>query len=177
MAAPVLSLDDYPNHSRRMKIPLQSEVAKYMREKMGWPEAFCKEYADKFWYYYQAQGWKLSNGNAMKDWKAAFCSQWQTIKDKDMQDKLAAMTKKEDVDNPVEYLNKCLEAHRRKEYKPTRDELVGIYDYLKATKRMILDKATWAKIVEDAGNSRERGKMLAVRALFDAMLVNDRRFI
>lgn len=31
--------------------------------------------AEKFYDYFQAQGWKLSNGNAMKDWRAAV-RQW-----------------------------------------------------------------------------------------------------
>lgn len=30
---------------------------------------------DKFFDYYESQGWKLSNGNKMKDWKAS-CRNW-----------------------------------------------------------------------------------------------------
>lgn len=72
----------------KLTIPLQSEVAKYMREKKGWPEKFCQHYAEKFWNHYQASGWKLSSGNAIKDWKACFNAQWQTIKFKEDQDLL-----------------------------------------------------------------------------------------
>jgi len=64
----------------KFKIPLESEVAAYMREKMGWPESFCNYYAERFWSHYQASGWKLKGGNSIKDWKACFRSQWQDLK-------------------------------------------------------------------------------------------------
>ena len=168
MSAEVLRLDDYPEPSRRMKIPLREEVAKYMMDKMDWPEEFCMHYAEKFWYYYQAQGWKLANGNQMKDWKAAFNCNWQNPKTKEDNDlltkHLAAQAKKTD---PYVYINACLDKHKKGLYKPSKEELIGIYDFLKAEKKMILSKETWDRIVEESGNSRERGKMLAVRALFD----------
>lgn len=67
----------------KFKIPLQSEVSVYMRTKRGWPEKFCDYYAERFWNHYTASGWKLSNGNAIKDWKACFNAQWQTLKFKE----------------------------------------------------------------------------------------------
>lgn len=67
----------------KLTIPLQSEVAKYMKEKKGWPQTFCEHYAEKFWNHYQASGWKLSSGNSIKDWKACFNAQWQTLKFKE----------------------------------------------------------------------------------------------
>lgn len=67
----------------KFKIPLQSEVSVYMRQKRGWPEKFCDYYAERFWNHYTASGWKLSNGNAIKDWKACFNAQWQTLKFKE----------------------------------------------------------------------------------------------
>jgi hypothetical protein len=65
------------------KIPLQTEVEMYMKEKKGWPDNFVKYYAEKFWNHYQASGWKLSSGNRIKDWKACFNSQWQQPKFKE----------------------------------------------------------------------------------------------
>lgn len=65
------------------KIPLQTEVSKYIEEKTGWPRLFCDYYGDKFWNHYQASGWKLSSGNAIKDWKACFNSQWKRPKFKE----------------------------------------------------------------------------------------------
>lgn len=67
----------------KFKIPLQSEVSAYMRTKKGWPEKFCDYYAERFWNHYTASGWKLSNGNSIKDWKACFNAQWQILKFKE----------------------------------------------------------------------------------------------
>lgn len=64
----------------RFKVPLQSEVAAYMREKKRWPQAFCKYYAEKFWNYYNSNGWKVGNKAAMKSWQSAFVAQWQTVR-------------------------------------------------------------------------------------------------
>jgi len=97
------------------KIPLQSEVEMYMKEKKGWPESFIKYYAEKFWNHYQASGWKLSSGNSMKDWKACFNSQWQTPKFKEDIDKLNFHSLK------IVPMN-----HTIKEIKEL-DELLGIY--------------------------------------------------
>lgn len=67
-----------------MKIPLTTEIETYMRErKPEWPDGFVRYYSERFFNHYQAQGWKLSNGNAMKDWKAAFNSNWQFLKFKE----------------------------------------------------------------------------------------------
>lgn len=75
----------------RFKVPLQSEVAAYIKEKKGWPDQFCTYYAERFWSFYQSNGWKVSGRAAMKDWKAAFNSQWQNLKHKE----------------DIEYLAKC----------------------------------------------------------------------
>lgn len=171
MAATVLELDDFQRPGRVFKIPLRSEVSKYIRDKMGWPEAFCDHYADKFWYFYQAKGWVVGK-SPMKDWKAAFNSQWQNIKDPEDQKRLTKEQGEENTD-PIKYLNKCLELHKEGKYKPTKDEVLGIYSYLKANKIITADtftKEQWDKMVEDSGNSKERGRMLAVRALFDKMI-------
>ena len=51
--------------------PTVSEVREYCQERGNTvdPERFVD--------YYQAQGWKLANGRAMKDWKAAVRSTWE----------------------------------------------------------------------------------------------------
>lgn len=75
------------------KIPLQSEVAAYIKEKMKWPDEFCQYYAEKFWSHYQSNGWKVSGKAAMKDWTAAFASQWKTLKWKEDIDKYNELIK------------------------------------------------------------------------------------
>ena len=56
--------------SKRFKPPTPEEVQAYIKEKEYTfdPEAFHA--------YYDAQGWKLSNGNPMKRWQSA-CVTWQ----------------------------------------------------------------------------------------------------
>lgn len=181
MAAQVLNIDDFPPPSpRRMTVPLQTTVAAYMAEKMGWPPDFCKHYAERFWNHYQAQGWKLSNGNAMKDWRAAFNSQWQRVKDDHDREILSQMqakvaTEKREMD-PVTYLNQCLEAHSRGQYKPKTEEVLGIYDWLKANRRIQLTHDEVEYILREKGNRRDQCRMLAVRILFDRMLREGKRF-
>lgn len=67
----------------KFTIPKEKEVELYIREKKGWHDDFCKYYAERFYNYYQSNGWKVSGKAAMKDWKAAFNSQWQTLKYKE----------------------------------------------------------------------------------------------
>ena len=181
MAAQVLNIDDFPPPSpRRMTVPLQTTVASYMQEKMGWPPEFCTHYADRFWNHYQAQGWKLSNGNAMKDWRAAFNSQWQRIKDDgdrallaQIQTKVATERRKMD---PVKYLNLCLDAHSRGEYKPKAEEVLNIYDYLKRERKITLTTEEVERILREKGNRREQCRMMAVRILFDRMIREGKTF-
>jgi hypothetical protein len=178
MGAEVIKLDEYPLPSQRFKVPLRSEVAKFIRDRMGWPEDFCNDYAEDFWMYYQAQGWKLSNGVQMKDWKAAFLRQWKEPKGK-RAEQLAEMQKKENVENPLVYLNECLDLHSKGQYKPGKPEVLSIYDYLKATGRITRQTFTneeWDKLVADAGNSKERGRMLTVKRLFDKMVKHNEQF-
>lgn len=65
------------------KIPLQSEIQAYMKAKKNWPDQFCAYYAERFWGFYASNGWKVSGRAAMRDWKAAFNSQWQHLKFKE----------------------------------------------------------------------------------------------
>lgn len=180
MAAQVLNMEEYPQPSRRMTIPLQTTVQAYMREKMGWPDEFCKYYADRFWNHYQAQGWKLSNNVPMKDWRACFNSQWQRIKDdrdrellSQIQAKIATERQKMD---PVTYLNQCLEQHARRQYKPKTPEVLNIYEWLKANGRIRLTHEEVEYILREKGNRRDQCRMLAVRVLFDRMIREGKTF-
>jgi hypothetical protein len=184
MAAEILRLEDYPDyvphHSSRMTIPLQTTIAKHMQEKMGWPVDFCTHYAERFWNHYQAQGWKLSNGNPMKDWKAAFASQWKTPKQDEDRKLLEASIKKQREEEqkvtPEQYLNRCLDFHKEGKYKPTSEEVLDIYDWLKGRNMLQLSPDEVETIVAQAGNSKTRARMLAVRVLFDRMNRTSKRF-
>ena len=183
MAAEVIRLDDHdyvPRSTTRMTIPLQSTVAAFMHEKMGWSREFCNHYADRFWNHYQAQGWKLSNGNAMKDWRAAFNSQWKTPKNEEdrklLAESIAKQKEAERNESPADYLNRCLDLHRRGQYKPKAEEVLGIYQWLKERKMLRLTHDEVEYILRETGNNRNRSRMLAVRVLFDRMNLSNERF-
>lgn len=127
------------------KIPLQSEVEKYIKEKMSWPESFVKHYADKFWNHYQASGWKLSSGNSIKDWKACFNSQWKIPKFKEdielLYGKQATGPKMEYKEvkamtptNEIEALDQLLNAYAQHPTTVPFDQFGKWYDYLKGKK-------------------------------------------
>jgi|SRR6185295_6867493 len=57
---------DKESKKENFKIPEVKEIQEYLEE------IKCTSFsAQKFFDYYQAQGWKLSNGIKMKDWKAS----------------------------------------------------------------------------------------------------------
>lgn len=124
------------------KIPLQSEVEMYIREKMNWPDEFVKHYASKFWNHYQASGWKLSSGNSIKDWKACFNSQWQRPKFKEdiemlhgKQGQIQVLKMISDK-QPLEIqaLDKLLNAYKQHPTSVPFVEFGKYYDYLKEGK-------------------------------------------
>lgn len=161
----------------KMKIPLQSEIAKYMHEKMNWQMDFCNHYADKFWNYYNAQGWKLSNGNTMKDWQSAFNAQWKIPKDKtDLE--LLEQSKRNfrmNDQNGIQFMDAVLMSYKEG-FKPTRDTAITIYDYLKARGWMKLPKEIIKEIVDRIGNDRDKGKIWSIKYLFDIMIEKNETF-
>jgi hypothetical protein len=182
MAAQVLNIDDFPQQPdrKRFTVPLQATVSAYIREKKGWPQAFCDHYAERFWNHYQAQGWRLSNNVPMKDWRAAFNSQWQKPKYEEDQQLLARLQEEQrkaaEQDTPEKYLNRCLAAHAKGAYKPTRDEVLAVYDYLKKTGKMRLTHEEVESIQERGKGSQGMCRMLAVRTLFDKMVTYAMQF-
>ena len=167
--------DDQPDYTlnRRMKIPLQSEIAKFIEEKMGWPVEFCTYYADRFWNHYQAQGWKLSNGNAMKDWKAAFSNNWQRVKDDDDRKLLDKYTKSRKM-SPIEKLDLALNSYPT--LCPDLETSVKMYDYIKSTGVFKFPQSVIKQLREAAGNNNDKGKALSLRWIFEQMKSQNQQF-
>lgn len=160
----------------KMKIPLQSEIAKYMNEKMGWDIRFCNHYADRFWNHYNAQGWKLSNGNIMKDWQSCFNAQWKIPKDPNDLELLKRLNKPQmNNDNAIAFMDAVLMSYKGG-LKPERDTAFKIYDYLKARGWMKLPKKAIEDIINKIGNDRDAGKLWCVKYLFDIMIENNETF-
>lgn len=163
------------------KIPLQAEVQKYIQEKKGWPEQFCRHYAEKFWSFYQSNGWKVSGRAAMKDWKAAFNSNWQNLKFKEDIDFLNKCMAKEPMtpseSKTINYLNDVLKDHAKYWHEIPDERYATIYDYMKERKmiRMSADEKTKAR--ETCNGNIVKGKSLAIKMIFDRMITNGERFI
>lgn len=182
MGAVLKLYDDQPEHPKNMvfAIPLQSQVAKYMKERKGWPDTFCDAYAEKFWNFYQSKGWVVGRVK-MKDWKAAFNAQWQEVSDPvmvKMLNEMIAQEKQEKVKTLTveERLNQILDEYKKCEYKPSPETWQRLYQYLKEKGWMRLPKDQIEEIRELAGNSNERGREICVRTLFTNMINDGRRF-
>ena len=108
---------------------------------MKWPEAFCKHIAEKFYNHYEASGWRLSNGNKVKNWMACFNSQWQFIRykeDRELLEKLSKTVEIKKTDNMTEIgqLDNLLARYKAKFESVPFDEFGKWYDYLKANRLM-----------------------------------------
>lgn len=50
--------------------PTTQEISQYLIDVKYYAELKAKEFADKFWHYYESKGWVVGK-TPMKDWKAA----------------------------------------------------------------------------------------------------------
>lgn len=161
------------------KIPLQSEVQKYIQEKKGWPEKFCQYYAEKFWNYYNSNGWKVGNKAPMKDWQSAFCSQWQVIKWKEDIDFLNACMKTEPVrtapgpeatGNELVGIDELLGYYEKNWEKVEDTRLARCYDTLKPMGLIRLSQEEGARATANCGGDKTKGKAICMKIMFDKMI-------
>ena len=47
------------------------EVVAYIKEEWDWDSKSAKEWGERFFYHYDAQGWVLGNGRPIQDWRSA----------------------------------------------------------------------------------------------------------
>ena len=163
------------------KIPLQSEVEVYIKSKKNWPDEFVKYYSDRFWNFYQSNGWKVSGKAAMKDWKAAFNSQWQTLKfkeDIEMFNKLkpVEVVSKKHSDQNLNYINEVMAEYKRSFEAVKKETLAHIYDYLKTQKLLILTKEQCQELKEIYRDRIMEGKAACVSLTFQTMITNGKQF-
>ena len=172
------------------KIPLQSEVQGYIQEKKGWPEKFCQHYAEKFWSYYQSNGWKVGNKAPMKDWKAAFNSQWQVIKWaeditflntclKEQREQMNPATvgpPADEVKDTLTYIDEILGFYEKNWEKVEEVRLASCYDWLKENKLMRITRDEGLLAQESCGGDTMKGKAICVKMLFDKMITRRMTF-
>lgn len=160
----------------KFKIPLQSEVEAYMMEKKGWPQAFCRHYAERFWNHYQASGWKLSNGNQIKDWKACFTSQWQTLKFKEDIEMLNAELRKLSSNNnignaPQQFyvIDELLSKYKKHPSSILFSEFGKHYDFMKSERLLIkLQPGEADKLLELYSGDKYKCRCACVQKTFDS---------
>jgi hypothetical protein len=172
------------------KIPLQSEVQAYIKEKKGWPEKFCQYYADRFWNFYQSNGWKVSGKAAMKDWKAAFNGQWQVLKFTEDISFLNACLKenreqpkgpdaappKDSVPDTLMYIDEILAFYEKNWEKVEEVRLASCYDWLKENKLMRISKEEGDRAKAGCDGDLMKGKAICVKILFDKMITRGMTF-
>lgn len=172
------------------KIPLQSEVQAYIQEKKGWPEKFCKYYAERFWNFYQSNGWKVSGKAPMKDWRAAFNGQWQTLKfTEDIAFLNACLKQNQEAkpmgqpsqptvgqapgpttDGNLMYMDEVMAYYGANHFEVEEVRLASCYDTLKDYGLMRLTKEESNLIKETYGADIIKGKSSCVKILFDKLI-------
>lgn len=159
-------------------VPTVEEVKEYMKIRKEWPEKFLVYYAEKFWNTYEASGWRLSNGNKMKSWTAAFNAQWQDIRYQQDRDFLieCKKTNLSVVKTEANFLNQLLNQYRKKFDSVDRSHLVTAYDYLKEQKLLKLTQEEKELIIKTYGNDVEKGKAACVITLFNNMINDGKHF-
>jgi hypothetical protein len=172
------------------KVPLQSEVQAYIKEKKGWPDKFCQHYADKFWNYYNSNGWKVGNKAPMKDWKSAFNAQWQVLKFKDDIDFLnACLRSQQEVPRgataapaPVQeqgtlmYIDEILAYYEKNWEQVEEVRLASCYDWLKENRLMRISREEGALAKQTCNGNEMKGKAICVKMLFDKMITRGMTF-
>lgn len=175
--------------TKQFKVPTQEEVAEYMHEKKGWPPAFCTYYAEKFWSHYQSNGWKVSGRAAMKDWKAAFNSQWQSPKFQVDTEKLRVCMeayKKTTPEtgpklDPYQRLDQLMMLYKSNPGAIEEDRYCKMHDWLKERKLLEITPEQ-EQIIADLCKRYEaavalcRGKAMRVKFLFSNMIGYNKRF-
>lgn len=171
------------------KIPLQSEVQAYIKEKKGWPEKFCQHYAERFWNFYNSNGWKVSGRAPMKDWKSAFNAQWQVLKfTEDINFLNACLKEKQEIKGPqtapakdtvpdtLMYIDEILAFYEKNWEKVEEVRLASCYDWLKEKKLMRISPEEGVRAKENCGGDVMKGKAICVKILFDKMITRGMTF-
>lgn len=161
--------------AKRFVPPTIEEVKTMMAgKKPKWPASFIAYYAEKFHSYYTSNGWKVGGRAAMKNFSAAFCSQWQQLKYKEDQDMLYALTPKvKPIDHDtLEYLNEALDVYRKDSTLVSEERLAACYDWMKENNLLRLTASQREDAISASKIDLKKGKSTAVKFAFDRMVKN-----
>jgi len=167
--------------NKPFKIPLQSEVIVYIKEKKSsWPQKFVDYYAEKFWNFYQSNGWKVSGRAAMKNWQAAFTANWQNLKFKEDIDFFNKCIQQEPTipktTRQNAFLNTCLSDHLKHWDKIQEKQYADIYDFMKENQMIKMTDQEKKDAKNFCNGDVIKGKALAVKSIFNRMINNNENF-
>ncbi len=165
---------------KTFKVPLQSEVSDFIKLKKNWPQKFCEYYAERFWNFYESNGWKVSGRALMKSWESAFYAQWQTLKFKEDIDFMNRCI----VTDPTipadkkgsSYMNTCLAEHVKHWDKIIDENYAKVYDYMKDHSLIKMTGEEKQKAIRYADGNVIKGKALCVKIIFDRMVTHNEVF-
>lgn len=171
------------------KPPEIIEIEIYIKEKKEWPDEFIKYYADRFYNFYTSNGWKVSGRAAMKDWKAAFNSQWQTLKFKEDIDalnkiKLKAKGETQKTNSnksasmtDIEKLDDLLASYKKNSSSINFESLADWYEYLKTNKLMrVFTKDDVEMIKKSYGTDTKKCRAACVQMTLTGYVNSELRF-
>lgn len=166
--------------NKPFKIPLQSEVVVFIKEKSNWPQKFCEYYAEKFWSHYNSNGWKVSGKAAMKSWTSAFLCNWQQPRFKEDVDFLNKCIA-EDPSIPSKekqpsQLNWWLTQYTKHWDKITDQQLASMYDYMKERKVLKMTPEEKDQVKKNCNGDVTKGKALCIKIIFNKMITNNEHF-
>ena len=157
------------------KIPFRTEVAKYIQDKMGWPPEFCKYYADRFWDFYNSNGWKVSGKAPMKNWQSAFNSQWQKLKFPEDIAELAKYQSRAPApqtnskQTPFQRLDYLMNMYTRDGDSVSTETLVKVHDWLKERELLHIQPDQEQMARDVCKDNPERLKAIRVKFMFTNM--------
>jgi hypothetical protein len=172
MGAVVKKLQQEPR--KPFQIPSVEEVAQFIKEKKGWCDKFSRYYAERFWNFYQSNGWKVSGRAAMKDWQAAFNAQWQNLKYAEDIKYFSECQALKVVEMPQtqDYLNTLLLQYKKRFDSLSQETLIECYDYMKANGKITgrLTKEEIQTLKTCYSKDVNKGKAATVTMIFSKMV-------
>lgn len=170
-------------------VPTIKEVEDYiLMKKPDWPLTFIEFYAAKFWNNYQSSGWKLSNGNSVKDWQACFNNNWQELKYNYIlvlnehkakeagKPKAPVVIEKRNGEFTIDFMNESLEVFKKHYDKITDETLASYYPWMKQYGYVILTDDEKKSIFEAYKDDKLKGMAACVRCSFTTMINYQKKF-
>lgn len=159
------------------QIPHIDEVRIHIKAKRPeWPDKFIDYYADRFWMHYQSNGWLVSGKAKMKDWKAAFASQWQVLKYQEDKEMLAKTPIKKEIPKIAQPGNEnvldvdiVLNNYKKHPAYITKQQLASCWQWIKTNGFMNLTEEEKEIALKKYQEDKLTGKAIAVQFIFDRM--------